>query len=285
MKAITAVGATPQRMEILYSILREAGETGEDREHLAAMVGPNSLAKNGDDPGEDNAFGDCLSLGQEMGLLIAAGDNVRLTDAGGAKSFLEVARRQMIDEVQTAEPVEGWVAGAVAWMLCQDPRDPLPWSGSNAVNRLQSQFGTLPYGMTNDSRFQQAVYWARALGFVTRLNLKKEVVVSDPTAALEQRLDILIPKGQEMTLAAFLANLARICPVFDGGSVWREVNGRIGAQSQDRAVSLSLALALHRLKQRGALEFSYLDDAKSVFVQGLLGDGLVSHVSRPGAYA
>ncbi len=272
-------------MEILYSILREAGEAGEDRAHLAAMVGPPSLARDVDDPGEDNAFGDCLSLGQEMGLLVATGDNVRLTEPAGPRSFLEIARRQMVDDVQTAEPVTGWVAGAIAWMLSQDPRNPLPWSGSNASNRLQAQMGSLPYGMTNDSRFQQAVYWARALGFVTRLNLKQEVVISDPTEAVQQRLDAVIPPGHEMTLVAFTASLGRICPVFDGGSVWREVSGHINAKSQDRVVSLSLALALHRLKQRGALEFSYLDDAQSIYVQGLLGDGQVSHVSRPRGHA
>ena len=215
MKAITAVGATPHRMAILFDILRDAGKEGEDREKLAALVGPPSLAK-GEDTDEDNAFADCLALGQDLGLILADQDRVRLAEPFRAScdGFLEVAVRLMVDEVETAVPAEGWVAGAIAWMLCQDPLEPLPWTGSGAATRILNQLGSQHvYGMTNTSpRFQQAVYWARALGFVTRLNLnKQEVVVPDPTAALLARLDAVLPVGAETTLAA---SVVRICSTF-----------------------------------------------------------------------
>jgi hypothetical protein len=269
-------------MEILYSILREAGAEGEERGHLAALLGPNSLAKNTEDPGEDNALSDCLALGQDMGLIKAEGDRVALVDPAGPTSFLALAGQQMVDRVTSATPVEGWVAGAIAWMLRQDPREPLPWSGSGAVGRLQAQLGApLPYGMTNDSRMQNAVYWARALGFVTRLKLRDEVVVPDPTQALQQRLDHVLPRGQQTTVPAFLSALARACPVFEGGSVHREVATRAGAEEASNAVSASLALALLRLKQRRELEFQYLDDAEIREVEGIFADGRVTHVSRP----
>ncbi len=286
MKAITAVGATPQRMEILYSILREAGPEGEERARLALLLGPNSLAKDTSDPGEDNAFTDCLALGHEMGLVKAENERVALTEPGGPPSFLAIAGHQMVDRVASAEPVEGWVAGAIAWMLRQDPREPLPWTGSGSVSRLQAQLGApLPYGLTNDSRMQQAVYWARALGFVTRLNLRGEVVVPDPTEAVKQRLDYVLPRGQQATMPAFLGTLARACPVFDGGSVYREVAVRAGVSAVTNVVSSALALAFLRLKQRGDLEFQYFDDADVVEVEGVRGDGRVTHVSRPQALA
>jgi hypothetical protein len=283
VKAITAVGATPQRMEILYSILREAGPEGEERPRLSALLGPPSLARDGAEPGEDNALADCLALGQEMDLLKAEDDRVALTAPDGPSAFLEVAGRKMVDRVTSAAAVEGWVAGAIAWMLQQDPRDPLVWTGSGAVNRLQAQIGApLPYGLTNDSRMQQAVYWARALGFVTRLNLKgTEVVLPDPTVALAQRLDAVLPRGHEATARAFLSGLARACPVLDGGSVHREVAARAGTAKPANVVSPPLALAFLRLKQRGELQFQYLDDADVVEVEGLLTDGRVTHVSRP----
>lgn len=282
MKAITAVGATPQRMEILYSILREAGPEGEERARLGALVGPLSLARDTNDAGEDHALGDCLLLGQEMGLFKADGERIVVSDPSGPASFLEIAAKQMVDRVASAEPVEGWVAGAIAWMLQQDPRNPLPWTGSTAVSRLQSQTGTpLPYGLTNDSRMQQAVYWARALGFVTRLNLKGEVVVPDPTEALRQRLDPVLPRGQQAAMPAFLGALARACPVFDGGVVHQEVAARIGAAPRANVVSPALALALLRLKQRDELKFDYFDDAEVVEVEDLLPGGRVTHVSRP----
>jgi hypothetical protein len=269
-------------MEILYSILREAGPEGEERAHLAALLGPNSLAKNADDPGEDNALSDCLALGQDMGVIKAEADRIALVDAAGPTSFLALAGRQMVDRVTSASPTDGWVAGAIAWMLRQDPRDPLQWTGSRAVSRLQAQLGApLPYGMTNDSRLQNAVYWARALGFVTRLKLKDEVVVPDPTQAVQQRLDHILPRGQQAAMPAFLAALARACPVFDGGSVQKEVAARAGVETAANVVSSSLALALLRLKQRRELEFQYLDDADVVEIEGIFEDGRVTHISRP----
>ncbi|MGC1301452.1 MAG: protein DpdG [Caulobacteraceae bacterium] len=286
MKAITAVGATPQRMEILYSILREAGAEGEERTHLAALLGPNSLAKNTEDPGEDNALSDCLALGQDMGLVKVEGDRVALVDPTGPSSFLQLAGQQMVDRVTSASPVDGWVAGAITWMLRQDPREPLPWSGSGAVSRLQAQLGApLPYGMTNDSRLQNAVYWARALGFVTRLKLREEVVLPDPTQALKQRLDHVLPRGQQVTMPAFLTALSRACPVFEGGSVHREVATRAGIDAPANVVSSSLALAFLRLKQHRELEFHYFDDADVVEIEGVFDDGRVTHVSRPQAAA
>lgn len=275
-------------MSILFDILREAGEEGEDRDKLAALVGPPSLAR-GEDADEDNAFTDCLALGQDLGLILSDLHRVRLAEPFRASrdGFLKVAARLMVDEVETAVPAEGWVAGAIAWMLCQDPLDPLPWTGSGAATQILNQLGPQHvYGMTNTSpRFQQAVYWARALGFVTRMNLREEVVVPDPTGALLARLDSVLPAGSETTLAAFIGDLGRLCPVFDGGAVRREVASRIGAAPDERTASPALALALHRAKQRGELQFKMLSDAEVVFVSGMLGDGRVSHVSRVRASA
>lgn len=283
MKAITAVGATPQRMEVLYSILREAGAEGEERERLGNLLGPPSLAKDPTDAGEDNALVDCLALGHEMGLFREENGRLALTTVDGPASFLDVAGRQMVDQVTSAVPTEGWVAGAIAWMLRQDPRHPLPWKDSGAATRLQSQLGSPPpFGMTNDSRIQQAVYWARALGFVTRWNLAKiEIIVPDPTEAVSQRLDHVLPRGQQITMPAFLTALGRVCPVLDGGSVHRELAARAGAAADSNKISASLALALLRLKQRGELQFHYFDDADVVEAEGLFSDGRVTHVSRP----
>jgi hypothetical protein len=84
-----------------------------------------------------------------------------------------------------------------------------------------------------------------------------------------------------MTMPAFVGALARLCPVFDGGSVAREVATRAGSVVQPNVVSPALALALLRLKSRGELQFQYFDDADVVEAEGLLDDGRVTHVSRP----
>lgn len=287
IRAITLVGATPNRLSALYSHLAEEGEQGQERTRLASLVGPTSLAKS-DEAGEDNAFIDCLAVGSDLGLLVVDGDTIRLTSppsGGKVNAFAEELAARLVDQVASATTPDGAVAGAIAWMLCQDPRTPLKWTGSASVMLRKQQFRpdvAADFGMTNDSRFQQAVYWARALGFVTRTNLGEEMVVPDPTRAIERRLDKLLPHGTEKLLSLFLAELADGCPVFEGGSVRTEVEDllRPELRREPGNVSVSTALALHRLKQRGVIDLRRLDDGRVLFVEGLLDDGRVSHIRR-----
>ena len=288
MRAITLVGATPNRLCVLYRHL--AGEEGraQDRSRLAALIGPKSLAAS-DDAGEDNAFADCLAVGRDLGLFLEDGDIVRLADPSSAEevadSFESELATRLVDKVSSASRPESAVAGAIAWMLCQNPRTPLKWTGSSSLNLRRTQFredAQADFGMTNDSRFQQAVYWARALGFVTRSNLKGEVVIPDPTRAISLRLDAVLPLGEERLVSAFLSDLASCCPVFDGGSVRTEVEDMLTPKLQQDSgtVSPSTALALHRLRLRGAIDLKRRDDGQVLFVEGALDDGRVSHISR-----
>jgi hypothetical protein len=191
----------------------------------------------------------------------------------------------MVDNIKSALEPAGMAAGAIAWMLCQNPKVPLKWGTSASVMLRKQQFRPeiiADFGMTNDSRFQQAVYWARALGFVSRSFLVEEVVVPDPTHALERRLDRILPKGSEKLLSTFLAELSEICPVFEGGRVRSEVEAMFlpNLQRDEKTVSASTALALHRLKLRNVIDLKRLDDGRVLFVDGLLDDGRVSHITR-----
>lgn len=284
IRAITLVGATPNRMSALYSFLAAEGEGAHERSRLSALIGPASLAKS-EDAGADNALTDCLALGSDLGLFAVGANTVQLTDLPDKTSFEQEIAVRMVEMVTSASTTEGAVAGAIAWMLCQDPRAPLKWSGSDSIMLRRQQFRsdvTTDFGMTNDSRFQQAVYWARALGFVTRSNLLEEVVLPDPTCALERYLDRILPPGTEKLLSVFLAELADCCPVFDGGSVREEVEEMLRPELRREAgtVSASTALALHRLKLRGMIELHRLDDGRVLFVEDLLDDGRVSHIRR-----
>ena len=288
IRAITLVGATPNRLSAIYAHLAEEGGAAQERSRLASLIGPTSLAKS-EDAGEDNAFTDCLGVGMDLGLFAVEGDTVRLTVpplAGeGANAFENGLAVRLVDRATSASAPEGAVAGAIAWMLCQNPRAPLKWSGSASMMLRRQQFQpeiAADFGITNDSRFQQAVYWARALGFVTRSNLGEEVVIPDPTSAIERRLDRILPRGSEKLLSSFLAELADCCPVFEGGSVRMEVEEMLRPDLRRDAenVSASTALALHRLKLRGIIDLQRLDDGRVLFVEGFLDDGRVSHIRR-----
>lgn len=280
MKAITRLGATPNRMGILFEMLADAGREGISRDRAAALIGPPSLARSSD-TGEDNAFSDCVATGLELGIFREEDDRLCLTsqEGGASGTFLQVADAIMVDAPLTTTTPEGWMAGAIAWMLCQDPRDPVPWTGSAGVTRLRAQMPSGPtFGMTNDSAFQQAVYWARALGYVDRFSLPQDAVLPDPTNAVARRLPHILRAGEEVSLPAMLSDLAKSCPVLDGGRCRVEVEALCRRSPRGPEVSSSLALALLRLKRRGRLRFQSLSDAQSVFVEGLP-HGRASHVT------
>lgn len=290
MKAVTLVGATPNRVQILFDVLAQKGEDGEERETIASLIGPARLAR-GDDAGEDNAFQDCVAASDEMGLIERVGNHVRLKLAdGGGKSagFLERIERAMLPPGVSAADAEGAFAGAVAWMLCQDPRRGLPWNetpSALSIKLAQLGEGAPSFLMTNDSRFQQAVYWARFLGFVERMNWNgRDVVVPDPTTFIARHLDAALAPGAEKTVTAFIADLARLCPVLEGSPARQEVEAMLRPQvmkRDERRLSSSTVLALSRLKARGLLSFRHLADGQTWQAEGLVEGGRVTHVSRP----
>jgi hypothetical protein len=279
LRAITQVGATPNRVAIIYDVLADAGPDGLEREALEALITPPTLADD-PEPGVDNAFRQSLSAGEDLGLFQLEAGRVRLVDPTRPR-FLTVVEARAIDQPISAVQPDGWLAGAVSWILCQDPRRPLPFGDSSAVNRLRRDMsaGGSDFGMTNNSRWHMVVYWSRALGYVERTPTPEELVVPDPTRALARRLLRLLPVGVQRPLPGLLADLAVDCPVLDGGRLRREVETLVKIEREPNVASASLTLALLRLKTRGMLAFVSLSDGQAVFVEGLP-DGRATHVTR-----
>ena len=281
MRAISQVGATPNRVAIIYDVLTDAGRDGLERATLEALITPPTLADD-PEPGVDNAFRDALSAGEDLGLFQVEAGRVKLIDPSGPR-FLDAVEARAIDQPTSAVQPDGWLAGAVSWILCQDPRRPLPFGEASAVNRLRRDMGPggPEFGMTSNPRWHMVVYWARALGYVERMPMPEEMVVPDPTRALTRRLKRLLPAGVQRPLPGFLADLAVDCPVLDGGRLRREVETLADVAREPNVASASLALALARLKVRGVLAFTSLSDGNAVLVEGLP-DGRATHVTlRP----
>jgi hypothetical protein len=279
LKAITQVGATPNRVAIIYDVLVDAGPDGLERAALEALITPSTLADD-PEPGVDNAFRQSLSTGEDLGLFQLEAGRVRLVDPTG-HDFLTAVEARVIDQPASAILPAGWLAGTIGWILCQDPRRPLPFGQSSTVNRLRSDMGVggHEFGMTSNPPWHMVVYWSRALGYVERMPTPEEVVVPDPTRALTRRLQRLLPIGLQRPLPGLLADLSIDCPVLDGGRLRREVETLANLTREPNVVSASLALALVRLKTRGMLEFVSLSDGQAMFVEGLP-DGRATHVMR-----
>ena len=280
MRAITQVGATPNRVAIIYDVLADAGPDGLERVVLEALITPPTLV---DDPGARRR--QCLppiasASARISGYSSRRRGEVRLIDPS-RPIFLSAVEARAIDQPTSAVQPDGWLAGAVSWILCQNPRHPLPFGQSNAVNRLRVDMGPggPTFGMTSNPPWHMVVYWSRALGYVERMPMPDEMVVPDPTRALARRLIRLLPAGVERPLPGLLADLAVDCPVLDGGRLRREVETLAKITREPNVASASLALALVRLKARGMLEFASLSDGQAVFIEGLP-DGRATHVMR-----
>jgi hypothetical protein len=279
LRAITQVGATPNRVAIIYEVLADAGPEGLERAALEALITPSTLADE-PEPGVDNAFRQSLSTGEDLGLFLLEAGRVRLVDPS-YPSFLAAVEARVIDQPTSAVQPNGWLAGAISWILCQDPRRPLPFGQSSAVNRLRTDMGAggPEFGMTSNPPWHMVVYWSRMLGYVERMPIPDEVVVPDPTRAVARRLKNLLSPGIQRPLPALLADLALDCPVLDGGRLRREVEALAKVTRDPNVASASLALALVRLKARGMLVFASLSDGQAMFVEGLP-DGRATHVMR-----
>lgn len=290
MRIVTAVGATPNRVQVIYEFLARGPEAGIDRDRLAALIAPASLARK-ENAGEDNAFSDCIGAGTELGLFRREEDRIlisgeRTPNIAPAEEFVVRVRRALLSpDVSTLTP-EGSFAGSVAWMLCQDPHVGLgakDAQGPIAMFREQVGQDGPDYDLGSTATYQQAVYWARYLGFVSKLKVKENtLVIPDPTQAILAQLDAVLPRAVEKPMVTFLADLAKVCPVLEGALGRTEVESRLPPrlQRESRVVSRSTALALSRLRKRGILAFSKLDDGQIVSCEGLQDDGRVTHVRR-----
>ena len=282
MRGITQVGATPNRVAILYAMVQAAGVEGLDREALEATATPDTLADD-PEPGVDNAFRQSLSAAEDIGLIRMESGRLR-TDEAASTSFLEAVERLSLNEPVSIVEAKGWLAGAIGWLLCQDPLSPLSFGSSAARNRLRSQLGknALDFGMTNDSRWQNVAYWARALGFAERAPMSDEMIVPDPTRAMARHLDRLLQPGVRLPLRRFLGDLAELCPVLDGGRLRKEVETIAGVAREPNAISDSMALALIRLRQRGVIELIESSDADRITVDGA-SRLYVTHIAKGGS--
>ncbi len=279
MRGITQVGATPNRLAILFGLVQAAGAEGLDRESLEAVATPDSLT---DDPeaGVDNAFRQSLSAAEDIGLIRMEAGRL-YSNEPSPSSFLSSVERLTLSEPASIVEARGWLAGAIGWLLCQDPLHPLAFGSSAARNRLRSQLGDLDFGMTNDSRWQNVAYWARALGYAERAPMGEEMIVPDPTRAITRHITTVLSPGVRTPLRKFLADLAEVSPVLDGGRLRREVESAANIQTESHAISISMALALIRLRQRDEVELIESSDADRITVDAA-SKLFVTHIVRKG---
>lgn len=257
MSVLKQVAATPGRVVAVYRYLLQAEGQSETRDRLEAVLSPKSLfSDRGGRELVHNAIGECI----KMGLLAEKDDLLRLhpdlpaaarkRDAGPSRIAVTLADLLLRGNDENED-----FALLLAWYLDQDVRcAPGEWKAFTDAVALQ--VGGDRFGLANnDNPFKQFDDWACFLGFTWRhAHGSSFRLTPDPTAHLRMRLSEVFERpGTRVAAAPLSERLARVCPVFEGGSFRREVDRRTG-RKREREVSSVTAHAWLRLADEGLVE-------------------------------
>lgn len=284
MSVIKRILVTPNRVAILFHFLKGFAD-GVKADELEALLNPAALGKGEEEEGSGSTGAVVLNEAQKLGLVQDLGDKVvavptelRGLDDTGLLDFLE-QRLVRPDLAQNCEQEQ--VPKALAWLLIQDPAQSLIWSQRPAWATKEIH----GYDMTNNSRYQNMGYWARYLGYAWRFELgNRNLLVPDPTEALERHLRAILSEGQRMEIAQLVAQLALRSPILEGGSVRQELEERLPAEKRRRsnALSASTSVALMRLSRRGVIHFERAADAEAMLLSPWAQSQPISHVELIG---
>ena len=289
MSVITSWGATPNRMRIALKLVSSSGQEGMTGAEMQNSLLPAALSGS---QSEDESQGgspigtEVISELRNLGLLIQSDDGclkvfpdeIDLSDDG----FVRLLQERLIDPAMAVNCRQGAFPLALAWFLCQDPASPLPW-GQNHRNRVESDCGTEgdAFELTNNSRCEQFIYWARFLGFAWRLNIDRQnVVIPDPTKSIAREVGRWEHTEDWLPITEVLYRLAGELPVLEGGAARAEIESRLAPEKQRTRefVSRSTSFALRRLERIGQIQMDRLADAPAVNLDFGSEPRAVSHV-------
>ncbi len=181
-----------------------------------------------------------------------------------AKGFFERTWNQGISEHRGEG---GDVALALAWLLAQDLWN--PGLDDDTLERryaeqIEEQEGA-DNRLINSVKLGVLRRWAPYLGLGRRDPVNDRLLVPDPTSAVRNALTDL--SEAEYSASGFVSEVAKICPVLDGGKVRKVIvksmgEGMLEWESRREQVSPSLSLALYRLQASGQIEYGLRDDVK-----------------------
>jgi hypothetical protein len=300
MSVLTNLPVLPNRLFILFRYLLYKGTAGEAKEKLEAFFSPPALRPTlgGEETETPNTtiFDQVLKEAKLMRLVEEEDDRIRLSQGftnseikrtGEEVLFLALVERRLLQPEEAQESGQKSFAYALCWLLMQNPLEPLDYN-ENYVNRVTNDLGegARSYQLTNKSRCQNLLYWARFLGFCTWIAAGPQtVVIPDPTLALARFIPTLFQEEQKMWLADCLIAWGALCPVLEMGVVRMEVEAlaRRDLRTEPRVLSKSTSLALRRLEHEGVIKLERLSDGNvvSVFSDGeLKGFSHIKYLAR-----
>jgi len=266
MKLYTNNAAVPSRMLAFTQLLALRGE--RPTEDLKNLLHPKSLRGP-----TAKQFEEIAEAARECGLVTGSGAVLKLSKAAG-ESLGESAK-----EVKDKLPVvmgnyivcpkvggeDNRFARICTWMLMKElgqiPQDHSAFKEAFT----KAGFDRQSYYLNNDAAWDMVIYWMRYVGLISRFSSEGvEGVIPDPTRFLRYRIDTIFSKAKDgkLTAGKFRSIVGKLCPVLDGGSVWKDVRKVQEADSQSDRLSAALTFALKRLRSRKIVEYGAVGDQR-----------------------
>jgi hypothetical protein len=266
---------SPQMAFALYSFLR-VREGDESEEIAQSWLAPPSLFPKGKPP-EDWGYPLAIDVAEHLGFIERTEGRLRVLD-GSIDSMpgfrAEVRKRVMLHAATAFEDGEDptdELSKALTWWLHQEPQ------GLNSSN-FEPLMDGLPFKpILQTTRWNVFERWAPFLGFAWRLD---DSLIPDPTDAVEDVLDEVLPPGATLAAPDFVEALGRELPVLDGGQAFVAYRAFVNLQAPPDILRPPLSLALLRLERRGRIGFPTLADAPGVTISCLGAERRVAQVRR-----
>ncbi|MGQ4807021.1 hypothetical protein NKDENANG_00359 [Candidatus Entotheonellaceae bacterium PAL068K] len=289
MSVITNLPVVPSRIAILYHFL-QMYDKGLSRDELRAYLAPRALQSRGGDEGPATTIADAvlreaktLGLvedGEEDGLRVP--QERRGMNDFAFRDYLETKLLLPAEAEQYGQPLFPYV---LAWFLAQDPAAPLVFS-DNLRQQVETECGPrsgpqISSELSNHSKFENFVYWARYLGYCWRLQTANQsMVIPDPTAALERCLLSILKQRIEVTVEGLMEVLGECSPVLDGGEVREELEGVLPSEKRraEGTLSRTTSLGLLQLERKGGIALERRHDAPAVRLTSWPDERSVSHI-------
>lgn len=283
----------PNVLAMLHAAVLRAGKP-VSREALLETVAPLSVV---DDEGK--MARQTLNRWIELGLFRQEDDNITLDEfpTGTRITALELQRftRRVACKRALAEEnnADFWASESaraadltrsLAWMMAQDVyRASFSDFEAQEAQQIADSERLL---MRNSTRRNGLQYWAPFLGFSRHPH-----AAIDPTVAVRDALPEILSPGQGMPAADFVARLAWLLPVIDGGryqqAVLAAVDPNALAPRNPGQLSTALSRALLCLRAGGEIVMAQRSDTGSAITltgaQGVRYDLTFQWIARPAA--
>lgn len=247
---------------------------------LEGSIDQESLVKVCTVAGETTRVNGALSRWSRLGLFRRDGEKIQLSEPFTRKrgqsiddwtDGLPSACRRLALASENCLPLWGDNQGVsadfakgIAWMLAQDIFElSRTWKDIQSLEDAQVKGEKI---MQNDTRLMSLRFWARYCGFATG---DSRSFFMDPTIAVRSALDELRGEATTFDAKTFIAELANLLPVLDGGEYRKQVEQRLNSAAwrapAAKHLSMSLSFALRRLDAEKSIALENMADAEEAF--------------------